>query len=561
MELFSTYPQGRIFYTTNGDRPTVQSQQYTSPLLLDESLYSRSDIYTIVNTIPSYFYLPESVKHAIVIRAAVFDDNDSCVSPVTTQSYFIHTLGADFHGMPVLSITADSTSLFNYETGIFVPGINYNPLDSFATGNYTMRGREWERIVNLEFYEPDNQGINQECGLRTHGGASRWFQQKGMKLYAREEYGKKRFSHRFFENTPIASFKHLKLHPFRCSNWLQTGGQEYLAYNIAHPLNFESLAARETVVFLNGEYWGIYTLEESNDERYLEDHYNVDLEKVNMLKYWGVPYYGDPEEWREVLLWMLTADLTQPDDSSYAFSHIDVNSFIDYMLFETFSANLDWPENNVMIWQPETGTPFRWIFYDGDGCFSQPDFQALEHSLNQDLCSVVFERFLENASFLEAFCNRYAQLCDTYLSYDFMKSVLEQYRHIVEGEIDAQSQRFNFPINRNRWLADMDYADQFLNTRHAFYLTEIQELASVNQHDKMDPQCYPNPTSGELHLRFQPETASDNEIAIYDLLGRKVFSQSCTTRKDVVEATINPPLTSGVYILKINGFAKRIIKY
>jgi hypothetical protein len=109
-----------------------------------------------------------------------------------THTYFIRSLGCDFHGLPVLEITADSLALFDYETGIFIPGIHYDPADSTSTGNYKMRGREWERVVNMEFYEPDNRGINQRCGLRTHGGASRFFQQKGMKLYARDEYGKKK---------------------------------------------------------------------------------------------------------------------------------------------------------------------------------------------------------------------------------------------------------------------------------------------------------------------------------------------------------------------------------
>ena len=561
IEMFSTYPQGRIFYTVNGDRPTVESQQYTEPLFLDGNLYSKSDIYTIVNTIPSIFYLPDSIQHAIVIRAAVFDENDNCVSPVNTQSYFIRALGCDFHGLPVLSIAADSLDLFDYETGIFVPGASYDPADSTNTGNYTLRGREWERIINLEFYEPDNRGINQECGLRTHGGASRWFQQKGMKLYAREEYGKKRFSHRFFESIPITKFKRLKLHPFRCSNWLQTGGQDYMTQSIAAHLNIDALAVRETVVFLNGEYWGIYTLEESNDERYLEDHYDVDLEKVNMLKFWGVPYYGDPTEWQELFWWMPTADLTQPEDSAYAFSHIDVANFIDYMLFETFSANLDWPGNNVMIWQTETGVPFRWIFYDGDGCFSWPDYPAIENSLNQDLCSVVFKRFLENKSFLNAFYNRYYQLHDNYLSYNFMHSVLEQYRQAVEGEIDAQAYRFHFPTNRDQWMADMDKADLNFRTRHEYFSAELEQLHSIGELKVMQPLCYPNPSSGELHLRFQPEMTGDNEIAIYDLMGRKVFSQSYSFRGGVVETTLQPNLEAGVYVLKANGFTQRIVRY
>ena len=339
------YANHYITYTTNGATPTAGSTRYSEPLTLGEDLFSNSDIFTIVNCIPSTYHRTEEVQKAIVIRAAVFDENDSCVSPIATNSYFIRSLGCDFHGMPVVSIVTDSLSLFDYETGIFIPGIHYDPSDSTHTGNYCERGREWERLVNLEFYEPDNTGINQLCGLRTHGGASRWYQQKGLRFFAREEYGKKRFKHPFFESTSITSFKRLNLHPFRCSNWLQTGGQEYLAQTVAADLDIESLAVRQTVVFINGEYWGIYTLEESPDERYLEDHYDVDLEKVNIIKYWGVTEHGSGTDWWGVKTWLAEADLSQPGDSAYAFSRIDVGNFIDYVLLETYSANLDWPQN------------------------------------------------------------------------------------------------------------------------------------------------------------------------------------------------------------------------
>ena len=563
LELFSTYPQGRIFYTTNGNRPTTESRLYTEPLVLDTNLYSQSDIYTIVNCIPSTYYLPESIEHAIVIRAAVFDENDSCVSPVTTQSYFIHTLGADFHGMPVLSIAADSTALFDYETGIFVPGINYDPLDSLSKGNYMLKGREWERRINVEFYETNNQGINQECGLRMHGGASRRFQQKGMKFYAREEYGKKRFSHRFFQSTPIDSFKHLCLHPFRCSNWWQTGGQDYLSHTVARNLDFEALAVRETVVFINGEYWGIYTLEESPDERYLEDHYDLDLDSIVVVKYWGMPDYGDLTEWRNFYIWINSADLTQPEDSAYAYSHVDVSSLTDYLLFETFSANLDWPANNVRLWQARPGALFRWFFYDGDGCFTWPDYPALENSFNHDVNSVVLAHFFANKGFVQGFRDRYTELLETCFSYNYMKSILDEYGQTVEGEIEAQSRRFNFPVNTETWHDHMASVDNFLRTRSINFDAELYDVFYIenpaNQKEKI--ACYPNPTSGELHLRFQPEASGNNEIAIYDMMGRKMFSQSYYLRGEAFETTINPPLASGVYVLKINGSAQRIVKY
>lgn len=194
--LSNVNPQNTIRFTTNGNSPTAQSQLYSEPLTMDENLYSKSDIYTIQTAPEHLFYLPETVLHAIVIRAAVFDSNDECISNVFTNTYLINSLGCADDGLAVISVCADSLSLFDNETGIFVPGINWNPLDPELTGNYYQSGDLWERLINFEFYEPDdNSGVNQLCGLRTHGNRARRYAQKGMKIYAREEYGKKRFEH------------------------------------------------------------------------------------------------------------------------------------------------------------------------------------------------------------------------------------------------------------------------------------------------------------------------------------------------------------------------------
>ena len=562
LQLSRTNPQNHIRYTTNGNCPTAQSPRYEGAMTLNASMFSKSNIYTIVNTIPSTFYLPNDVQRAIVIRAAVFDSNDSCVSQVVTNSYFIRSLGCDFHGLPVLSLSADSLSLFDYETGIFIPGVNYDPADSTHTGNFTMKGREWERQINMEFYEPDNTGINQQCGLRTHGGASRWFQQKGMKLYAREEYGKKHFLFRFFKDSPFVKFKHLNLHSFRCSNWLHTGGTDYLSQVVAGNLNIDAMAVRETVVFINGEYWGIYTLEESPDERYLEEHYNADLDSVVVIKYWGVPNYGDPTEWRAYYLRMYNSDLTQPEDSAFAYSHTDVSNFIDYILLETFSANLDWPGNNVKITQLAPGAPFRWMFYDGDGCFSWVDYQAFDFALHQEGNSVVLNRFLENKDFRFHFCKRYKELKETYFSYNYMKSVLEQYRHLVEGEVEAQYNRFHFPWSVNKWYADMEEVDGFLRQRHQYFDEELKDYLDIEEFTSKVFLCYPNPFSDEIHLLWHSDDGNGTmqELAVYDVFGRKVFSKIIATNNDD-GVTINPSLSAGVYVLKIGSHTQRIVKY
>ena len=106
-----------VRYTTNGASPNTTSHMYEQPLWLDKNLYSHSDIYTIQTGPENIFYLPDSVQHCIIIRAAVFNENDSCISAITTQSYLIRDLDNIDTQLPMLSLCADSLDLFDYERG------------------------------------------------------------------------------------------------------------------------------------------------------------------------------------------------------------------------------------------------------------------------------------------------------------------------------------------------------------------------------------------------------------------------------------------------------------
>ena len=548
-----------IRFTINGNSPTSKSPLYESPLSLDQSLFSPSCIYQIVNCIPSTFHAVLDVKHAIVIRAAAFDEDDSCVSPVVTQTYFIKSLGCDLHGLPVLSIAADSLDLFDYETGIFVPGVHYDLSDTTGSGNYNMTGREWERRINVEFYEPDNSGINQQCGLRTHGGSSRWLQQKGMRLYARAEYGKKRFKHPFFETTTLANFKHLNLHPFRCSNWWQTGGQEYLSQSVAAQMDIDALGVRQTVVFINGEYWGIYTLEESPDERYLEDHYDVDLDQVNIIKYWTVLNYGDGSDWWQFRSWIKEADLNQPADSAYAFSRMAVPNFIDYCLLEIFGANLDWPKNNVLQWQACAGEPYRMIFFDGDGCFTRWYYKALYNAMHKENSSLIINKFFESNSFVKMFYERYVELKSTIFHHDNLMKIWNGYRNRVENEVPSQSERFGFPNNFLRWQADMDSTETFFTKRFEAFNREMREVffASDDAVDKIS--VYPNPNEGSFAVALHVDGYAIVPVQVFDVMGRRVYEEECFLMSGENTLPMSLDLRVGLYQLRVGNAMQRII--
>ena len=570
LEIFPFYPQHHIRYTTNGNRPTAASTLYTEPLLLDESLYSTSDIYTIQISPDYLVYVPDSIQHCIVIRAAVFDQNENCVSEVATNSYFIHSLGCDTHGMPAVSLCADSLDLFDYEQGIFVPGIHFNPLDENWTGNYYQSGDQWERPSNIEFYELDNQGINQQAGLRTHGGNGRRFQQKCVKIYAREVYGKKRFEHRFFETIPQNSFKHLVLKPFVAS-WSQTGESDHICNQIASQLNVESLASRPVVVYLNGEYWGVYYIHERPDERFLEDHLGVDIDHVNLINSWaGMVDHGSNTHFLELYNWFETADLTNPDNYAYAASKMDIDNFIDYQILELFCENRDWPANNMRCWQEGDGR-WRWIFYDGDACLHWLSYTAFDNAVyegdetwpSSELATLFFRRLLENPTFKSQFSNRFHELLGTAFDYSVTGPIFTAIRATLEPEIPFQSYRFNYPESVENWVTDNGHTNWFLYNRTVDILEHLEQLEnfiSVSAIQTPPFALYPNPFQDRITIGVYSEQSELMPYWIYDIYGRQTVSQMLSLQPGYNKITLDISLPKGVYLLKVNDRVTKIIK-
>ncbi len=569
LEIFPFYQQHHIRFTTNGNRPTAQSRLYTEPLLLDGSLYSTSNIYTIQISTDEYMFIPDSVPHCIVIRAAVFDQNENCISEVTTQSYFIHSLGCDMHGLPVVSLCADSLDLFDYHQGILVPGVYYDPLHPETTGNYYQSGDDWERPANVEYYENGQPCINQQAGLRVQGLKSRRFEQKALKIYAREAYGKKRFEYRFFEELPNNSFKHLTLKPFYAS-FNHTGINDYLANKIAAPLNFETLASRPAVLFLNGEYWGIYYVHEKPDERYLEDHLGIDPETVTIVSNWnGEADCGDPTNFIELFQWMSDADLTDPEAYAYAASKIDIESFVDYIIFELFSENVDWPNNNMRCWQLGD-SKWRWIFFDGDACYCWNTFNAFDNIVydgdetypSSRQATLFFRKLYANEDFKHRFITRFQELLTTSFDYTYIGPVFENIKAALAPEIPAQAARFGNPSDVEEWNTFLGHSQWALMVRSETIqpvLEEFMQLALIEE-PTAATSVYPNPTDGELTVEFNTEEDGYAQLTIFDLLGRQVYDRTVILLHGNNKITIHPNLSPGVYIMHIGGRVIKIVR-
>lgn len=483
-------PKGETFtirYTLNGNTPTECDTPYTAPIPLSAACLSRSALFRVPNVPEDRWYAPDSVERIIVVRAAAFDAEGYQRSPVTTHAYLIDSLLHRRISLPVVSLCADSLSLFDADTGLMVPGWYFDRRYAYSTGNYFQRGRHWERPAAFAYYTPDGGATEQDCGLRIHGNSQRVLVQKGLSLYARREYGDKRFDYPFFGPEGRESYRRLVLRPWSTS-WSGAGIEDWLCQHLADSLRFDNLATRPVVLFLNGEYWGIYFLEEKADEHYIEEHHGVDSREVDLLAYWGDEVEnGSAERWDALCQWLL-ADGT---DLGRLSSEVDTAAVMDYMLMQILILNDDWPVSNVRQWAAE-GRPWRWIFFDADGALASfPDNAAIldymtyrasgptSHTSPQS--TLLFRRLLANRTFLEASMARLRELVATRFDYRRSGALLQQVVDEVESEVPYQIRRFDKPSSMVRWRMAVEVIDEFLRTEPEAMVNEYAQYFGLER--------------------------------------------------------------------------------
>jgi len=289
----------------------------------------------------------------------------------------------------------DPEGLFDYDTGIYVNGRYHDQWKAQQTqpyeewqvqGNYNLRGDEWERPVSVVFLDGNGAGFTQEMGLRIKGGATRNHNQKSLRLIAREQYGRKNVKYVLYpDNLREADGGVVDRYK---SFTLRNGGNDDEFGKIRDPfiarlsdgLRFETAANRPCLAFLNGEYWGLYILNEEYTDNYIQYHYGIDSENVIMVKCNELAEgkeEGDLKLYREMYNFVAYADMARQENYDKACTMLDMGSFADYCAMQLYIANQDgiFHNNNWQMWrvrEPEPGVhpyadgKWRMMAYDMD---------------------------------------------------------------------------------------------------------------------------------------------------------------------------------------------------
>jgi hypothetical protein len=82
----------------------------------------------------------------------------------------------------------------------------------------------------------------------------------------------------------------------------------------------------------------------------------------------------------------------------------------------------------------------------------------------------------------------------------------------------------------------------------------------LHQYSEEMPSIYPNRFSDELHISIDADDFGADEIAIYDMMGRKVFAQRCEMHQGQNDIVLQPNLKAGIYVIKMGCQVVKVVK-
>lgn len=316
---------GDIYYTTDGSAPSAASQKYTGPLTLTKT----------------------SVIRAINIESGKID------SEVLELGFIIN----EGHTLPVVSLVGDPADI----TG--------------PAGLYRNPGKDMERPGAVKYFE-DGQSFSIECGIKLHGETSKMAQaKKSFKLNFRSRYDGE-LHYDLFGNG-VTDFSSILLRAAQESTY-----STLMRDNIVHQLAircFPALPAQDykyAVLYINGEYWGVYNIREAHSEEHYAYHYGYDPDTVTHWK----ELWDKSSPIGEVCRFALNRNLADDDNYNYVAEHINIDSVIGWTILQAWCSNHDCNPPNARFYYSTEDDKLSYALVDLDlGMFEYDVFDVPLH--------------------------------------------------------------------------------------------------------------------------------------------------------------------------------------
>lgn len=406
-----------IFYTLDGSVPDSSDIPYVNPIVLDSST---------------------------TVRAAAVVDG-KLPSPATTATYIIDVE----HDLPIVALSAEPGDFFG------------------SAGIYSNPYWDVERPVHVALYEADGLALSFDAGIQIAGGFSQALPQKSFAVHLRKDYGTGEINYPLFDANEVTSFSHFLLRTSGQDQNMTKIRDAFIHSAVSGVIDIDVMDSRPCVVYINGEYWGLYNIREKVNEDYLASHHGVDPDQVDILAYNGLARAGSDEAYRDLIDYIETHDMQNQESYEHVALQVDIDNLIDYLVVQSYFGNTD--HGNIEFWRDRNGGRWRWILYDMDwalfkGTHTWNNIRLIFNPEGMGafnwIDTTLHVSLMENEGFREEFIERYALYTRTHFSPDRLLPIYDAMVAEIESEMPRQKERW--PSYWGSWELHVDFVRQIL---------------------------------------------------------------------------------------------------
>ena len=558
-----------VYYTTDGSDPSQEKNSarktYNGAITLEDTSAMGWGPLTRSWSKPTV----STQVGGHVIKAYATNGKES--TDVFTNTYFI-TDDLEKYGVSVMSISMPREEVIGskgfYNNFMAVPG--------------NITGGRNRGVGILEVFDPQGNRVgNSRVEMAVSGNGSSGWGMKSLRIYfkgvnnqdaglqsdlnydifgglARDQHGQ-----------AITSFSRIMIR--NSGNDCATSFiRDAYMQRVCGGLNVDIMASATTLVFINGEFWGVYNTRERYSPEYVESHYGVAKENVAVVEsdYSKVHtdtnadfvlssgVEGDQDHFNEMVRYMRNHDLSQQEHYDHVEGLMDVDSFIDMWVARLYFNARDWPENNIKVWRnrnPDDPSGFdtKWHFtlLDLDMGLSfypashwadtseKANFFGFFHS--NSVCGTIMRALLANEGFKQKFLLRYYEVVTEHLTPEYLSEEFEALYAERDPLMALHAGRWGESGDRGQftvkvWRGEAESIRSFIANRQTYALSQFYSHFGISEEDLLSlSQTRVNVSfhSGRADVTVNGEAVENGESILLEN-GKNATLQVLATAKE-----------------------------